>query len=803
MEEVVALAGQEITKLMRAAAQIGRFLAEQRRRQLYQQAQRSAGHARNLRAIMNQERVLAAPVYRRALDQRFWQTANAPQASFVYGLATRFATLDPVAEQAARICEVEAHNRWNVHLGELQQASEAPVTSKDLGPGQIEALAPKLQGEPAQQWDRVLDEAAKQERSQAANPDPAAQEAKKQEKAVNHLLTVLGDHPEIARVRFGTLHSGLAVEALDEQGAGLPEASLALNQVITNAAVPDLLARQLGDRTWEREAFETEISRPLVAAAVTQRQSPHTPGNPTDLTTASSSDEIDVAGARAWFDTHYSTHKVQGDRNEYAVMLQAALAAEGYDLQAPPQLRDPGSFKLNDEFMSAVGARKELAGWLAMEARGIEEHIDGRAIHSLRACWQIVQDGDYPELINWKWNVGTKSMEAAKWAPKEIGEVRLVGENPQPGVYLPAMRQAAAQEAAEAGLDVQAYLDHLQPVQRRALITGLGPEDPNATDHHYGPGILRAAAYRVAYAKASAAERPQWSTRHELEVSQAQDQLNNDELKTDLLQDATSLERVDPVEQVGQETDSMAWENRQVLSLDATERAALADELRKYAAWREGDLNFDIHERIAELGQDPTYAYDLARQDRELELERQRIDQFSQEQAQAANTYRQLAHQVEQNGQLDLTDMAVRREVIEMIDNHGWQLDNRALESVPAPMRRVVEACLQAPSVPLRPEPDMASQAVSVADAPMALPEEYLVADHGPRWDSQEARDDWAAELVSKGVDPAAVRAARTGDLSRSKPTKATTVKGSTSKSGRRPPKTPHASNSHKPRSIP
>ena len=39
-----------------------------------------------------------------------------------------------------------------------------------------------------------------------------------------------------------------------------------------------------------------------------------------------------------------------------------------------------------------------------------------------------------------------------------------------------------------------------------------------------------------------------------------------------------------------------------------------------------------------------------------------------------------------------------------------------------------------------------------------------------PPWDSPEARDQWAQEKLDQGIDPAVVRAARTGDMALSRP---------------------------------
>ena len=86
--------------------------------------------------------------------------------------------------------------------------------------------------------------------------------------------------------------------------------------------------------------------------------------------------------------------------------------------------------------------------------------------------------------------------------------MRLVGRDPAPGLYTPLMLRAAADEAARAGLPPEAYLDHLQPIQRRGLLAAR-----TGATTGYEDALERASQYRVAYARASAAQRPDWSKR--------------------------------------------------------------------------------------------------------------------------------------------------------------------------------------------------------------------------------------------------------------------------------------------------
>lgn len=155
----------------------------------------------------------------------------------------------------------------------------------------------------------------------------------------------------------------------------------------------------------------------------------------------------------------------------------------------------------------------------------------------------------------------------------------------------------------------------------------------------------------------------------------------------------------------------VAERDDQVLDLDEAERSALADELRKYADYREGylDPGEALSERAAELSNDPTYAYDEQATAEALEQEQEQIGQFQQVQIAAGDPYRELADQVEQTGQLDLTDDAVCRDVAEVIDNAGWRLDGDGLAPTPQPMQRVVEA-VQAPRPQEQPQHDQAPQ---------------------------------------------------------------------------------------------
>ena len=131
--------------------------------------------------------------------------------------------------------------------------------------------------------------------------------------------------------------------------------------------------------------------------------------------------------------------------------------------------------------------------------------IDPRAAGPMMAAWRAEADGAYPNLDEWAFHVYDKGAQAAGERP---APVRLVGRDPAPGLYTPLMLRAAADEAARAGLPPETYLDHLQPIQRRGLLAAR-----TGATTGYEDALERASQYRVAYARASAAQRPDWSKR--------------------------------------------------------------------------------------------------------------------------------------------------------------------------------------------------------------------------------------------------------------------------------------------------
>ena len=436
---------RELERLLRAAAQIGRFLADRRRIALRRAQAASQDRALAAREATERQRRLAAPIWARALDDRFWARAQFKEAAYVYGVAVRFAPVDPSARAAARRCEAEAAARWGVRpRGGGAAPRTGPVDGAQMAPADTFAIAPALPGEEERDWVRTLDESARAERAAPAPPaDTEAERAEAWERLLN------------------------------AQAPPDPEAE--------EAAPPD-------------PGAEAEAERAAPAAP------------PADT-------EAEQAGAWEWFNAHYDDPKALGEyasepeRRRNALALYSALAAEGYDLDDPPEIRPitgRSATTAADEAGAAAGCRQQLSDWLGVDAARADA-VDPRAAGPMMAAWRAEADGAYANLGEWTFHVYDKGAQAAGERP---APVRLVGRDPAPGLYTPLMLRAAADEAARAGLPPETYLDHLQPIQRRGLLAAR-----TGATTGYEDALERASQYRVAYARTSAAQRPDWSAR--------------------------------------------------------------------------------------------------------------------------------------------------------------------------------------------------------------------------------------------------------------------------------------------------
>lgn len=154
-DDVLAEASQEIIKGMRAGMQVAEFLSRRRQQDLARAERRSVEDERRVRRVMEGERRLAAPVYRSALDEGWWETATVEQAAHVYSVAGRFSQLDPDASRAVAECERQVQARWNIDLSGPHQA----LTSQDVDPKVLATAAPSIPGEERENWGQHLDAA--------------------------------------------------------------------------------------------------------------------------------------------------------------------------------------------------------------------------------------------------------------------------------------------------------------------------------------------------------------------------------------------------------------------------------------------------------------------------------------------------------------------------------------------------------------------------------------------------------------------------------------------------------------------
>lgn len=287
-DEVLAQVSAEMTRTFRAAAQIGRWLSDRRRDAQRQAEMASRAQADALRSVIEHERRLAEPVFRKAAEDTFWTKARPEEAAYVYAVASRFATIDPSAAMAARRCEQEARQRWHLDLapGDSTRVLAEPVSSQDVRSDTLERVAPHLQGEGPRRWGSVLDQSAAsdlQETAQAqssgtglAPGGSSVQQDRDEEMGRHEIGQVLDSHPQVARVVVrsvealgadGQVHKVADFTAYDANDVTLDEASRALNDVVDRALRPEVFVARMAGRSFDRDDFEAETARPLMRAA--------------------------------------------------------------------------------------------------------------------------------------------------------------------------------------------------------------------------------------------------------------------------------------------------------------------------------------------------------------------------------------------------------------------------------------------------------------------------------------------------------------------------------------------------------
>lgn len=122
---------RQAAQLMRAAIMIARALAAREADARRAAARASLEHARALRTVTEQQRRLAAPIYRAARRDGWWDdpTINATERARAVGLAERFAHID----EDARAVAAEAHRRLETEA-RARQAAEARARDESRNP---------------------------------------------------------------------------------------------------------------------------------------------------------------------------------------------------------------------------------------------------------------------------------------------------------------------------------------------------------------------------------------------------------------------------------------------------------------------------------------------------------------------------------------------------------------------------------------------------------------------------------------------------------------------------------------------
>lgn len=122
---------RQAAQLMRAAIMIARALAAREADARRAAARASLEHARALRTVTEQQRRLAAPIYRAARRDDWWDdpTISATERARAVGLAERFAHVD----EDARAVAAEAHRRLEAEA-RARQAAEARAREESRNP---------------------------------------------------------------------------------------------------------------------------------------------------------------------------------------------------------------------------------------------------------------------------------------------------------------------------------------------------------------------------------------------------------------------------------------------------------------------------------------------------------------------------------------------------------------------------------------------------------------------------------------------------------------------------------------------
>lgn len=256
MDDVVNHLGREAATVMRAAAQLGQYLAYMQRERLNRLEQHSRLQAQRMREVMDTERRLASPTYTQLLRDAFWEKASLTEIAHAYGLSRRFSHLDPMAVIAAREAQRRAEEKWGINLNDMHTSTE------DLSQIPTEALP------------TVGKETPEQVRSEIARLDAQTQHQQEQA-ALRRVVDMQAAQAEAAS------HAAWD-EAWDRVVAANPNASRLEHMLLTQEAVKDADSKTAWDTRQARaehvkESIEAGTSLQAVRAALIVDTSQSTP----------------------------------------------------------------------------------------------------------------------------------------------------------------------------------------------------------------------------------------------------------------------------------------------------------------------------------------------------------------------------------------------------------------------------------------------------------------------------------------------------------------------------------------------
>ena len=180
---------RQAAQLMRAAIMIARALAAREAAARRAAARASLEHARALRTVTEQQRRLAAPIYRAARRDGWWDdpTINATEKARTVGLAERFAHIDEEARAVALEARQRLERQAQARAQEQERARMAarnPETFRDSGKeafvdmtlvsvAELAAAAPLVDGEKHEKsLEEILEEIRMSDSLAAPKPAP-------------------------------------------------------------------------------------------------------------------------------------------------------------------------------------------------------------------------------------------------------------------------------------------------------------------------------------------------------------------------------------------------------------------------------------------------------------------------------------------------------------------------------------------------------------------------------------------------------------------------------------------------------